>query len=1209
MTRLRRSLFTSLFTTAALFATAHAAEPTFGVRIDANQKAAMEAAAIAPIHTADYGSFSYVELSASEFAKLEAAGISVDADPNAFTLVLGERSFDPLRDGVPGTRAVSPSAEADLRLVQFVGPTSDGWIEALEAKGAKVVQYIAPFAYVVWATPEQLEVDGLDAVIRWKGEFIPEFRLLDRFRPSATAATSGPAPYRLLVPNVADVNRIFSDLQAQGLRVDTPRQLNGTWTVLGVHANADQLDTLSATRGVYSVQDVPTDGGLRGEMSSQVNVNNVDGTNLALVGYDIYLAALGLNGAGVVIANVDSGVNEAHADLDGRFNPCVGTSCAGAGVSSSHGTHTAGIMGGDGTSGVRDVRGFLRGLGVAPGARFIEQLYSPTFTSPGGMLTLMQTSVRNGAHLSGNSWGPAGSPRGYDNDTLQVDIGVRDSDSALAGNQSLNYILSFMNGNGGISSQGTPDEAKNCFTVGSTKMQNSSSGSQILDINDLSANSAHGPALDGRTIPHIVAPGCNVDSSDTAGGGYGLKCGTSMASPQVSGGVAMFIQYWRSLPDYVADPSPAMIKAAFTAVARNLAGRRDADNGTLGNPFDSKQGWGRFDLEAVVDPALSVRYWDNPTVFDNTGEEWTQTVSAEDPSQPIRIMLVWTDAPGHGLGGSTPAWNNNLDLIVEDGSSTYRGNVFAGSGWSTTGGAADTRNNTEGVFIGPTAPSAYNIRVVASNINSDGVPAAGDTTDQDFAVVCYNCALEPGYTLSVAPSAQTLCAGPDAIYTVSVGQILGYTDPVTLSLTGNLAGMSATFGATEIIPAGSTTLTFSNTSAPPSGSYSFTVLATAGAVTRSAVIDLDLFNGAPVAPTLRTPDDLSTGVALRPNFTWDSQADATSYSIQVALDSEFSNIVVGAAGLTEASFTPATDLAIGTPYFWRVTASNPCGVGTPADAFTFTTRVVPQILLVDDDDNGPNVQATYTGDLAALGRDFDVWNTNNSDIEPSAAQLSPYRIVIWFTGDEFGGACGPGVAGETALRTWMNDGGRLLIVSQDYHFDRQRTAFMVDLLGVSSVTNDVSQTSATGAGVFAGMGPYTLTYPFSNFSDTIIPDATAAVAFTGNAGTSAISKDGGDYRSLFFGFPLEAISNTTDRRAVLEDALLWLGAGLVTIGDMNCDGVISVGDISGFVLALTDPAGYATTYPGCDINRADTNGDGVVSVGDIAGFVSLLTGG
>lgn len=62
------------------------------------------------------------------------------------------------------------------------------------------------------------------------------------------------------------------------------------------------------------------------------------------------------------------------------------------------------------------------------------------------------------------------------------------------------------------------------------------------------------------------------------------------------------------------------------------------------------------------------------------------------------------------------------------------------------------------------------------------------------------------------------------------------------------------------------------------------------------------------------------------------------------------------------------------------------------------------------------------------------------------------------------------------------------------------------------------------------------------------------------------------------------------------------------LGDMNCDGLVTLGDIAGFVLALTDPLGYAATYPSCSLLNADFSGDGFVTVGDISGFVALLTG-
>ncbi|MDX2198456.1 MAG: hypothetical protein SF069_05725 [Phycisphaerae bacterium] len=61
-------------------------------------------------------------------------------------------------------------------------------------------------------------------------------------------------------------------------------------------------------------------------------------------------------------------------------------------------------------------------------------------------------------------------------------------------------------------------------------------------------------------------------------------------------------------------------------------------------------------------------------------------------------------------------------------------------------------------------------------------------------------------------------------------------------------------------------------------------------------------------------------------------------------------------------------------------------------------------------------------------------------------------------------------------------------------------------------------------------------------------------------------------------------------------------------GDLNGDGFISVSDISGFVLALTNPDEYAAQYPDGDIENADMNLDGVISVGDIGQFVEALTG-
>ena len=67
--------------------------------------------------------------------------------------------------------------------------------------------------------------------------------------------------------------------------------------------------------------------------------------------------------------------------------------------------------------------------------------------------------------------------------------------------------------------------------------------------------------------------------------------------------------------------------------------------------------------------------------------------------------------------------------------------------------------------------------------------------------------------------------------------------------------------------------------------------------------------------------------------------------------------------------------------------------------------------------------------------------------------------------------------------------------------------------------------------------------------------------------------------------------------------------GGYALGDLNCDGLINTFDIDPFVLALTDPAGYAAAYPNCDLMLADIDENGAVNTFDIDPFVQLLTGG
>jgi subtilisin family serine protease len=711
-----------------------ATEATIAVRIPDRFGTRIENSSVSPILRMDYGSFSWWLLNATDVATLSDQGIPFQVIEDPYVLTLGEERFDPLfgEPAHPQGWSSSNNPGPDLHLIQAIAPIRTSWLDDLRSVGLHPLQYIHPFTYVVWGTKAELEEAAPLSWIRWRADFVPAYRVLPRWR----LPDSPMVEVEILVPNVADPASVTTELESLGAVLNGVAPLNSTWAVINTTLPTTAMAAAAAVPGVYSIQPVPIDGGARGEMSDQVCAGNIDPGNAAFPGYSTWLDSLGLDGAGVIMANVDQGADQSHPDLQGQFLQCTGTTCGGA-TSSTHGTHTAAIQAATGASGVSSL-GFLRALGMAPEARLVEQLYAPFYTQPGGMLLLMGESRANGATMSSNSWGPSGSPRGYDNDTMQTDIGVRDADPGTPGNQPLTYVLSIMNGYGGTSSQGTPDEAKNLITVGSTKMQ-LSSGAQILDINDLSNNSAHGPALDGRLIPHLVAPGCRVDSATLTG--YGLLCGTSMSSPHVTGTAALLVEKWRISNG--ADPSPAMIKAELTVTAHDLAGNLDADGGLLGHPFDSKQGWGRLDAGALFDPPTERAVFDAPLLLNETGEEWIFTLAVDSDAQPVRAMLVWTDAPGHGLGGSTPAWNNDLDLIVEANGLEYPGNNFGGDGWSVAGITADVMNNTEGVFLPPASAEEITLRVRASNLNSDGVPGNKQPTDQDFALVVVNAIQAP----------------------------------------------------------------------------------------------------------------------------------------------------------------------------------------------------------------------------------------------------------------------------------------------------------------------------------------------------------------------------------------------------------------------------------------------------------------------------------
>ncbi|RKS45187.1 concanavalin A-like lectin/glucanase superfamily protein, partial [Gillisia mitskevichiae] len=93
------------------------------------------------------------------------------------------------------------------------------------------------------------------------------------------------------------------------------------------------------------------------------------------------------------------------------------------------------------------------------------------------------------------------------------------------------------------------------------------------------------------------------------------------------------------------------------------------------------------------------------------------------------------------------------------------------------------------------------------------------------------------------------------------------------------------------------------------------------------------------APTLVSPLDTATDVALDASLTWNAVSEVDSYTIEIATDIAFANIIDTQSDLTSTSATP-NNLANNTNYFWRVFAVN-AGGSSESVIWSFTT--VPAI--------------------------------------------------------------------------------------------------------------------------------------------------------------------------------------------------------------------------------------------------------------------------
>lgn len=198
--------------------------------------------------------------------------------------------------------------------------------------------------------------------------------------------------------------------------------------------------------------------------------------------------------------------------------------------------------------------------------------------------------------------------------------------------------------------------------------------------------------------------------------------------------------------------------------------------------------------------------------------------------------------------------------------------------------------------------------------------------------------------LQIAPSAQTVCQGEAAAYSLSLGA--AFSPPVTMGLAGHPTPTTGQFNPNPVpaVPM-TTTLTINGTSAAAPGSYLLNLSATDTVTTVTGTAELIILAAAPGATTLISPGQGATGVPLQPTFAWTEIATADAYLLTVATDAPFSSIIYTAT-VTSPSHTAKSLLEAGTLYFWRVTPSNSCGTGAVSTVFSFTTELSGQAIFL-----------------------------------------------------------------------------------------------------------------------------------------------------------------------------------------------------------------------------------------------------------------------
>jgi hypothetical protein len=378
-----------------------------------------------------------------------------------------------------------------------------------------------------------------------------------------------------------------------------------------------------ALPGVPGVQRLALDQALQAPSVSSGSPSTPE-WNIAAV-HAPALWALGFDGTDVVVANMDSGVDILHPDLQSRWRGGTDSwwdpfrNTATPYDVSGHGTGTMGVLVGGSAGG--------SAIGVAPGARWIAaKIYDDMGQSRESVIHeafqwLLSPSGIPGApdapDVVNASWGT--DSVGSCDETFEPDL------QAL---RAAGIVVVFGAGNSGPNPATSIGPANNPdgYAVGSVDQNGA-----------VDSESSRGPSACPGTgvFPDLVAPGVNVKTAAMSLGGipqYNVLSGTSLAAPHVAGVMAL-----------LAAAFPAATPDTLEETLRNTA--RD-----LGQPGpDDDSGHGLVDAEAayrVIGAATPLSFVTSALPAAQQGIPYAETVKAVGSIAPYSWSVV---------GGSLPA--------------------------------------------------------------------------------------------------------------------------------------------------------------------------------------------------------------------------------------------------------------------------------------------------------------------------------------------------------------------------------------------------------------------------------------------------------------------------------------------------------------------------------------------------------------------------